>query len=89
MKKSTLFVLGLLLSFTIAYTVSACGGGGLDSCPGITCNNCADASCDVTCNAGETEFCGHFGFFDDAGLRCAFCSADPDPFDSRAGPTEP
>ena len=93
MKKPMLFVLGLLLSFTVAYTVSACSdSGGLDSCPGITCNDCADASCDVDCADDEFEFCGHFGFFDDQGLRCAWCTTDPDPFQSRTGsrtPTEP
>jgi hypothetical protein len=83
MKKPTLFVISLLLSFAIAYGVSACGGE-LDSCPGITCNDCgAFGDCDRDCADDETEFCGHFGFFDDPDLRCAWCSDDPDPFASR------
>ncbi len=92
MKKTGLFVLALLLSFTVAYGVSACGDGELDSCPGITCNDCAGASCEVSCAQDEYEFCGHFGFFEDPSLRCAWCSTDPDPFQSRARfrtPTEP
>lgn len=93
MKRSTLFVLSLLLSFAVVYGVSACGGDGLDSCPGITCSDCgASGDCVVSCDANETEFCGHFGFFDDPSLRCAWCSTDPDPFASRVGfraPTEP
>ena len=91
MKKPTLFVISLLLSFAIAYGVSACGGE-LDSCPGITCNDCASNDCDRTCADDEFEFCGHFGFFDDPSLRCAWCSDDPDPFASkiRSGlPTAP
>jgi hypothetical protein len=83
MKKKTLFLVSLLLSFTIAYGVSACGGE-LDSCPGITCNDCGgDGDCDRTCADDEFEFCGHFGFFDDPDLRCAWCSDDPEPFASR------
>ncbi len=83
MKKPTLFVIALLLSFAIAYGASACGGE-LDSCPGITCNDCGGfGDCDRDCSGDEFEFCGHFGFFDDPDLRCAWCSDDPDPFASR------
>jgi hypothetical protein len=83
MKKKTLFLVSFLLSFMIAYGVSACGGE-LDSCPGMICNDCGGSGdCDMNCAADETEFCGHFGFFDDPDLRCDFCSSDPDPFASR------
>jgi hypothetical protein len=89
MKRPLLFVLGLLLSFTLAYGIAACGDGGLDSCPGVVCTNCAGADCNVNCNAGETEFCGAFGFFEDPSLRCAWCSSDPDPFGSVVGSPAP
>ncbi len=49
---------------------------GFDSCPseGIVCHNCAGSGdCDVTCGGGEVEYCGHWGWFDDPDLRCAFC----------------
>jgi hypothetical protein len=81
MKKSLLFVFALLFSFAIAYTVSACSdAAGLESCPGITCSDCAAADCDVDCAEDEYEFCGHYGFYDDLSLRCAWCTTDPDPF---------
>jgi hypothetical protein len=65
-----------LLTFAVAFGIAACGDseGIGDSCPGIVCNDCgASGNCDVTCSAGEEEFCGHFGFFDDPTLRCAWC----------------
>ena len=93
MKKPTLFFLALGLTVAAAWGISACGGGELDSCPGIICSDCsASGDCNASCAAGETEFCGHFGFFEDPNLRCNWCSTDPDPFDSRVGfrtPVEP
>lgn len=78
------------LTLGTAWIVSACGGGGLDSCPGTVCNNCAaSGDCNISCDAGENEFCGHFGFFEDPGLRCAFCDSRTDPFASRVLPTAP
>jgi hypothetical protein len=92
MKRSSLFFVALILAFATAWGISACGGE-LDSCPGIVCSDCGGfGDCNVTCDAGQTEFCGAFGFFDDPGLRCAWCSDDPDPFNSRVSgrsPTEP
>ena len=92
MRKSRLFgfsFASFLITVAAAYGIAACGGGALESCPGTVCTNCAaSGDCDVTCAAGENEFCGHFGFFDDPGLRCAFCDSRADPFTARA-PTEP
>ena len=88
MEKAKLFALTLILGFSVMY---ACGGGGaLESCPssGVVCNNCASGDCDIQCQANEQEFCGHFGFFDDPGLRCAFCDTRDDPFASIS-PLEP
>jgi hypothetical protein len=79
MRKSNFFALisvVAFLTFGLATGIAACGDdstGVGDSCPGIVCSNCASDDCDVTCDAGETEFCGHFGFFDDPNLRCAWC----------------
>ena len=72
-----------LLTLVAAFGVAACGGG-LESCPGTICSNCAaSGDCDITCDADEFSFCGHFGFFEDPGLRCAFCDSREDPFASR------
>jgi len=80
MRKSKFFALisvVAFLTFGLASGIAACGdddGTGIgDTCPGIVCSNCATSACDVDCAAGETEFCGHFGFFDDPTLRCAWC----------------
>lgn len=73
MKMLRLFAVALMLTFAVSAGIAACGEGG-DSCPGIVCSNCAaSGDCDVTCAAGEQEFCGHFGYFDDPNLRCAWC----------------
>jgi len=32
--------------------------------------------CDSDCQAPNVEFCGGFGYFDDPGLRCAFCAPE-------------
>lgn len=90
MKKWRLFGGAFLLAFAVTYGAAACGGG-LDSCPGdgVICSNCAaGGDCNITCEANENEFCGHFGFFDDPGLRCAFCDSREDPFASKL-PVEP
>ncbi|MBW2702291.1 MAG: hypothetical protein JRF33_15840 [Deltaproteobacteria bacterium] len=53
-------------------TVS-CGDEG---CPGIVCSDCGmDGDCDVDCSGDQVEYCGHFGYFDDPDLRCAFCES--------------
>lgn len=67
---STLKLFGIALA--LAFGTAACGG---ESCPGIICSNCAaSGDCDIQCPAGELETCGHFGYFDDPDLRCAYCS---------------
>lgn len=91
MRKSKLFAIAFVLTFIVAYGLAACGGGGLESCPsdGVVCTNCAaSGDCNIQCSTGENSFCGHFGFFDDASLRCAFCDSRDDPFASRL-PLEP
>ena len=91
MKKPKLFAITFVLTFIVACGFAACGGGGLESCPGsgVVCSNCASGDCNIQCSAGEQEFCGHFGFFDDPGLRCAFCDTRVDPFASSKLPFEP
>ena len=67
----------MIVGCTLALGVPSCGGaeGG---CPGIICTNCAaSGDCSIDCQAPDVEFCGAFGYFDDPGLRCAFC-APPD-----------
>jgi hypothetical protein len=92
MKKSRLFALAFLLSFAVATGIAACGGGALESCPsdGVICSSCAaGGDCNITCDEGETGFCGHFGFFDDPNTRCTFCDSREDPFSSASLPLEP
>jgi hypothetical protein len=72
MKMFRLFVAAFMLTFAVSAGFVACGGEGGDSCPGIVCNNCA-TDCNITCAAGEQEFCGHFGYFEDPNLRCTWC----------------
>lgn len=82
MKKPKLFGWAFVLAFALTYVAAACGGG-LESCPGdgVICTNCAaSGDCDIQCGAGEQEFCGHFGFFEDPNQRCAFCDSRDDPF---------
>jgi hypothetical protein len=47
-----------------------------EGCPGIVCSNCA-TTCNITCNAGETEVCIGHGPVDKATgkqpQRCAYC----------------
>lgn len=73
-----IIVLGLMMIVGCA-SGNGDGGGG---CPGTVCHDCsASGDCpDLDCAAGEVEYCGHFGFFDDPDLRCAFCGP-PDYFD--------
>jgi hypothetical protein len=88
MKKYALFAFTCALTFAVALGISACGGDE-DGCPGIVCSSCAAGSdCNITCGAGENEFCGHFGFFEDPNLRCNFCDSRDDPFAKKA-PLEP
>lgn len=69
-----LFVMAFVLTFAVSAGIAACGDSAGDSCPGIVCSDCsASGDCNVDCAAGETEFCGHFGYFDDPTLRCAWC----------------
>ena len=92
MRKANFFGLTFVsvgLTVALAYGIAACGDGGLESCPGITCSNCAaSGDCDIQCDADEFSFCGNFGFFEDPNLRCAFCDSREDPFASRV-PTAP
>ena len=92
MKKSKLFATAFVLTCIVAYGVASCGGGSLESLPssGVICTSCAaSGDCDIQCSAGEQSFCGHFGFFDDPGLRCAFCDTRDDPFAESRSPVEP
>ena len=89
--RRSLFLIGGFTAAALLTTPALAqrGGGGLDSCPGTVCTNCAaSGDCNITCAAGEFEFCGAFGFFEDPGLRCAFCDSRQDPFASRV-PTGP
>lgn len=74
MRMVRLFVAAFMLTFAVSLGIAACSDDGGDTCPGIICSDCsAGGDCNVTCDAGEQEFCGHFGFFDDPTLRCAWC----------------
>ncbi len=73
MKTWMVMIVGCILAFGIP----SCGGGD-GGCPGIVCSNCgASGDCNIDCQVPDLEFCGAFGYFDDPGLRCAFC-APPD-----------
>lgn len=92
MRKPSLFLAAMIITFAAAWGIAACGGE-LDSCPGIVCSDCgASGDCTASCAPDEFNYCGHFGFFDDPNLRCNWCSSDPDPFASSVGariPTQP
>ncbi|RME19936.1 MAG: hypothetical protein D6806_17390 [Deltaproteobacteria bacterium] len=76
MKTRFLQSLLLVVTLSVAVTLAACGGE--EGCPGKVCTNCAaSGDCDVTCTGDDVEYCGHFGYFEDNNLRCAFC-APPD-----------
>jgi hypothetical protein len=65
----------------VVICVSALGmfscGGSSEGCPGLVCNDCGGSgNCDVDCQPPDVEFCGAFGYFDDPGLRCAFCAPE-------------
>jgi len=69
------------LLISIVVCVSALGmfgcGGSSEGCPGIVCNDCgASGNCDIDCQPPNVEFCGHFGYFEDSSLRCAFCAPE-------------
>lgn len=73
MRLLRLFVTTALLTAAVSLGIAACGDSS-NVCPGIVCSDCsAGGDCNVDCAAGETEFCGHFGYFDDPTLRCAWC----------------
>ena len=68
-----------ILGMAVAGFVS-CGGSGEDSCAskgGVICTNCSSAGdCDMTCGAGESEYCvglEYFGADNPDELRCTFC----------------
>ena len=72
----TAILLVLMTAGGLTLSQASCGGedGG---CPGITCNDCGmSGDCDVTCTGDDVEYCGHFGFFEDPDLRCAFCAPE-------------
>lgn len=74
MKVFRLFALTFMLTFAVSAGIAACGDSTGGSCPGIVCTNCAaGGDCSITCDAGQQEFCGHFGYFEDPNLRCAWC----------------
>lgn len=61
----------LLLTLALTVGAVACSD---ESCPGIICSNCAGSGdCDIQCPEGQIEYCGHYGYFDDPDLRCAWC----------------
>jgi hypothetical protein len=74
MKKVRLALLSVAVALgTAVLATVSCSD---DSCPGIVCSDCSGSGdCDITCDAGEQEFCGNFGFFEDPTLRCAYCEA--------------
>ncbi len=70
MKKTAFFAFLLAVSLAAA----GCGGDEFGSCPGTVCSNCAaGGDCNISCSPGQQQFCGHFGFFEDPNLRCAYC----------------
>lgn len=63
----------VLLALGLTCVVAACGSPE-DQCQGIICSNCAaSGDCNIQCAAGEVQYCGNFGYFDDPDLRCAYC----------------
>lgn len=61
----------LIFTVALALGMSGCGS---EKCPGIICSDCAaSGDCNIQCSTGEVQFCGHFGYFDDPDLRCAYC----------------
>jgi hypothetical protein len=78
--RSTLRFFLASLGFTLlaATTFGGCDDGSSGDCPGIVCTDCsASGDCAIDpCPAGQSEFCGNFGYFgDDDTARCAFCEA--------------
>jgi hypothetical protein len=68
-----LFVVAFMLTFAVSVGIAACSDDA-GTCPGRICSDCAaGGDCNITCDAGEQEFCGHFGYFEDPTLRCAWC----------------
>ncbi|MBN2498543.1 MAG: hypothetical protein JXR96_28385 [Deltaproteobacteria bacterium] len=74
--KTWIAILAVLCSLgALAGAIMSCGGDG--GCPGIVCHDCgASGDCDVTCTGSDVEYCGHFGYFEDPDLRCAFCAPE-------------
>ena len=55
-----------------AFTMIGCGDD--EGCPGMVCTNCAaSGDCTLECPSPQLQYCGAFGYFDDPGLRCAYC----------------
>jgi len=62
----------LLVTLGLVLGAAACGGS--EQCSGIICSNCAaSGDCNIQCPEGQVQYCGHFGYFDDPDLRCAWC----------------
>jgi len=75
--KKLILVRGILLAIGVitGATLSSCGDDG--GCPGIVCTDCgASGDCEIECTGDDVEYCGHFGFFEDPDLRCAFCAPE-------------
>jgi hypothetical protein len=73
-KKWTISLLMAVVASGLALAPATCGDDDDDGCPGIVCSDCGlSGDCNVSCEAGEEEYCGHFGYFEDPDLRCAFC----------------
>ncbi len=66
----------MIFGCIFALGIPSCGGEG--GCPGIVCSDCGGSGdCpDLDCQPPEVEFCGAFGYFNDPGLRCAFCARE-------------
>lgn len=72
--KKLLIVIALCLS---GLAMLHCGDSENGGCPGLVCSNCGPlGDCDIDCQPPDVEFCGAFGYFDDPGLRCAFCAPE-------------
>jgi hypothetical protein len=75
------FLSVLVFAAVMACAFVSCGEAtGADGCSdagGIICNNCSSAGdCDITCGAGQDEYCvglQYFGGENPDDLRCAFC----------------
>jgi hypothetical protein len=72
MKKWLILLVVCLGGFAMLHCGDDSGG-----CPGLVCNDCGGSgNCDIDCQPPDVEFCGHFGYFEDSSLRCAFCAPE-------------